>query len=304
MSPLMKSCFHMAFQYPNPRPPTIFLDDLLDLLSPLFQTAHPTVPNNTFATPPPNTPNPIITPTTAAQQHPVDNATQHPPSHSTTQNTPVSPDVAHHSPTDHLSPAEAQNQTPPSSAQHPSAEAQTPPVYPNPYSVHPMVTRFCVGTNRPTHRLNLHVSSVSPLPKSYHDAFNHPNWQNDVYDEYNALIKNKTWTLVPRPPDTNIVRCMWLFRHKYLADGSLSRYNACLVANGSTQLEGIDVDETFSPDVKPGTIRTVIILATSRHWTIHQLDVKNAFLHGDLSETVYMHQPLGFRDSQHPDYVC
>ncbi|GKC65156.1 ribonuclease H-like domain-containing protein, partial [Tanacetum coccineum] len=167
-----------------------------------------------------------------------------------------------------------------------------------------MVTRFRVGTNRPTERLNLHVSSVSPLPKSYRDAFNDPNWQNAMRDEYTALIKNKTWTLVPRPPDTNIVRCMWLFRHKYMADGTLSRYKARLVANGSTQLEGVDVNETFSPVVKPGTIRIVLSLAASRHWPIHQLDVKNAFLHGDLSETVYMHQPPGFWDSIHHDYVC
>ncbi|GKE40852.1 ribonuclease H-like domain-containing protein, partial [Tanacetum coccineum] len=165
-----------------------------------------------------------------------------------------------------------------------------------------MVTRFRVETNRPTERLNLHVSSVSPLPKSYRDAFNDPNWQNDMRDEYTTLIKNKAWTLVPKPPNTNIVRCMWLFRHKYLADDTLSRYKALLVANGSTQLEG--VDKTFSPVVKPGTIRTVLSLAASRHWPIHQLDVKNAFLHGDLSETVYMHQPHGFQDSVHPNYVC
>ncbi|GKE07006.1 ribonuclease H-like domain-containing protein [Tanacetum coccineum] len=113
-----------------------------------------------------------------------------------------------------------------------------------------MVTRFRIGTNHPTKRLNLHVSSVSLLPKSYRDAFNDPNWQNPMRDEYTALIKNKTWTLVPRPPDTNIVRCMWLFCHKYLADGTLSLYKEHLVANGSTQLEGVDVDETFSPVVK------------------------------------------------------
>ncbi|GKC70832.1 ribonuclease H-like domain-containing protein [Tanacetum coccineum] len=96
---------------------------------------------------------------------------------------------------------------------------------------------------------------------------------------------------------------MWLFRHKFLADGTLSRYKARLVANGSTQVEGVDVDETFSPVVKPGTIQTVISLAISRHWSVHQLDVKNVFLHGDLAETVYMHQPLGFWDPEHPDYV-
>nr|GEU79314.1 ribonuclease H-like domain-containing protein [Tanacetum cinerariifolium] len=145
----------------------------------------------------------------------------------------------------------------------------------NPVSVHPMVTRFCVGTNRPTKRLNLHASSVSPLPKYYRDAFSDLNWQNSMRDEYHALIKNKTWTLVPIPPDTNIVHCMWLFHHKYLEDGTLSHYKARLVANGSTQLKRVDVDETFSPVVKPGIIQTVLSLAASRHWPIHQLDVKN-----------------------------
>nr|GEU78531.1 ribonuclease H-like domain-containing protein [Tanacetum cinerariifolium] len=94
--------------------------------------------------------------------------------------------------------------------------------------------------------------SVSHLPKSYRDAFNDSIWKNAMNDEYHALIKNNTWTLVPRPTNANIVRCMWFFRHKHLADGTPSHYKTRLVANSSTQLEGVDVDETFSPVVKLG----------------------------------------------------
>nr|GEY27187.1 hypothetical protein [Tanacetum cinerariifolium] len=164
-----------------------------------------------------------------------------------------------------------------------------------------MVMRFRIETNRLTERLNLHVSSVSLLPKSYRDAFNDPNWQNVMCDEYTALTKNKTYTLVPKPPDTNIVCCMWLFRHKYLASGTLSRYKARLVMNDTTQLEGVDVDETFSPVVKPGTIRTVLSLAASRHCPIHQLDVKKAFLHASFESLLQqiirsLHQEFAMTD--------
>ncbi|GJR97504.1 ribonuclease H-like domain-containing protein [Tanacetum coccineum] len=155
--------------------------------------------------------------------------------------------MAQHTPVQlQFSPTVVPHQTITASDQHAPVIIQNPSVNPNPNSIHPMVTRFYVGTIRPTEHLNLHVPLVSPLPKSYRDAFNDPNWQNAMRDEYIALIKNKTWTLVPRPPDTNIVRCMWLFLHKYLADGTLSHYKARLVANDSTQLEVVDVDETFS----------------------------------------------------------
>nr|GEU58157.1 ribonuclease H-like domain-containing protein [Tanacetum cinerariifolium] len=97
---------------------------------------------------------------------------------------------------------------------------------------------------------------------------------------------------------------MWLYKYKYNVDGSLSQYKARLVANGRSQQQGIDCDETFSPVVKPATIRTVLSLVVSRQWPIHQLDVKNAFLYGYLTETVYMHQPPGFTNSAHSDYVC
>ncbi|GJS14716.1 ribonuclease H-like domain-containing protein [Tanacetum coccineum] len=153
-------------------------------------------------------------------------------------------------------------------------------------------------------KYNLHVTTSSPIPKSPFHALRDPNWKQAMCDEYKALIDNNTWVLVPRPPNVNIVRSMWLYKHKYNADGSLNRYKARLVANGRSQQQGIDCDETFSPVVKPATIRTVLSLAVSRQWPIHQLDVKNAFLHGHLTETVYMHQPPGFTDSAHSDYVC
>ncbi|GJY70585.1 ribonuclease H-like domain-containing protein [Tanacetum coccineum] len=99
-----------------------------------------------------------------------------------------------------------------------------------------------------------------------------------MYDQYNVLVKNGTWTLVPRPSDVNLVRSMWLSKHKFHADGTLSRYKARLVSNGSSQQLGVDFDETFSLVVKPATIHTVLSLDVSRQWPIHQLDIKNAFL--------------------------
>ncbi|GJY55059.1 ribonuclease H-like domain-containing protein [Tanacetum coccineum] len=165
-----------------------------------------------------------------------------------------------------------------------------------------MITRSQSGIVKPIERLSLHTSSLSPIPKSPFIALKDPNWCNAMYDEYNALVKNGTWILVPRPSDVNLVRSMWLFKHKFHADGTLSRYKARLVANGSNQQHGVDFDETFSLVVKPATIRTVLSLVVSRHWPIHQLDVKNAFINGDLSETVYMHQPPGFVDSRYPNH--
>ena len=148
------------------------------------------------------------------------------------------------------------------------------------------------------------VPTISPIPKDPVSAIRDPNWKNAMLDEFNALIKNKTWELVPRPKDVNVIRSMWIFRHKKNYDGSFERHKARLVGDGKTQQQGVDCDETFSPVVKPATIRTVLSIALSKSWPIHQLDVKNAFLHGHLNETVYMHQPMGFRDKSRPDHVC
>ena len=120
-------------------------------------------------------------------------------------------------------------------------------------------------------------------------------------EEYGALIANQTWDLVPPSPHANIISEKWLYRDKHNADGSLARYKARWVVRGFSQQHGLDYDETFSPVVKPTTIRTVLSLAVSSDWPIHQLDVKNTFLHGTLSETVYCQQPPSFVDPAHPD---
>jgi len=125
-----------------------------------------------------------------------------------------------------------------------------------------------------------------------------------MQEEIDALQANNTWRLVERPPGRTIVTGKWVFRHKLRADGSLERYKARWVVRGFTQKPGIDYTETFSPVVKPATIRVVLNIAASRGWPIHQLDMKNAFLHGHLEETVYCQQPLGFVNPAHPDHVC
>ncbi|KAI3693812.1 hypothetical protein L1987_76764 [Smallanthus sonchifolius] len=174
-------------------------------------------------------------------------------------------------------------------------------------SSHPMQTRSQSGIFKPRQPLNLNTTtspSISLLPKSHLTALTDPNWKYAMKNEYEALLANNTWELVPRPADAPVIRCMWLFKHKFHADGTLERHKARLVVNGKSQTVGIDCDETFSPVVKPTTIRTVLSLATSKAWPIHQLDVKNAFLHGHLNEMVYMFQPPGFTSSSHPKHVC
>jgi len=150
----------------------------------------------------------------------------------------------------------------------------------------------------------LHASPLSPVPKTFRSSLADPNWRVAMEEEFAALLQNNTWDLVPNPPQANVVTGKWLFKHKFNADGSLERYKARWVLRGFSQRPGIDFDETFSPVVKPATVRTVLSLALSQNWPIHQFDVKNAFLHGTLTETVYCAQPSGFEDSTHPDFVC
>lgn len=166
------------------------------------------------------------------------------------------------------------------------------PTLPAPAAVeaprHAMSTRSKHGISKPRQILSLLTQPLSPLPKSYIKALDDPNWNLSMSKEYDAIVKSGTFDLVPRPSNTNIVRSMWLHKHKYDADGNFKIHKSRLVANGKSQEQGINFDETFGPVMKPATIRTVLHVALSNEWPIHQLDVQNAFLHGTLDEDVYM----------------
>jgi hypothetical protein len=144
----------------------------------------------------------------------------------------------------------------------------------------------------------------SPIPSSVRAALTDSNWRAAMEDEHGALMSNGTWDLVPRPQGSNVVTGKWVFMHKFRADGTFDRYKARWFRRGFTQRPGVDYDETFSPVVKPATMRTVLATAVNHNWPIQQLDVKNAFLHHTLTETVYCCQPIGFTDPAHLDLVC
>lgn len=142
------------------------------------------------------------------------------------------------------------------------------------------------------------------VPKTIGEALNHSGWRDAMIDEINALDHNNTWELVELPVGKKAIGCKWVFTVKVNPDGSMARLKARLVAKGYAQTYGVDYSKTFSPVAKVSSIRLFISLAATYDWTLHQLDVKNAFLHGDLHEEVYMEQQLGFVAQGEYGRVC
>ncbi|WJZ81667.1 hypothetical protein VitviT2T_001496 [Vitis vinifera] len=135
--------------------------------------------------------------------------------------------------------------------------------------------------------------STVAIPNSVQEALTDPRWKAAMNEKMKSLQKNETWELVECPPGKKSVGCRWIYTVKYKADGSIERFKARLVAKGYTQTYGIDYTETFAPAAKINTIRVLLSLVANLDWPLQQFDVKNAFLHGKLSEEVYMDLPLG-----------
>ncbi|RVW96782.1 Retrovirus-related Pol polyprotein from transposon RE1 [Vitis vinifera] len=147
------------------------------------------------------------------------------------------------------------------------------------------------------------IDSIS-VPKTVTEALNHPGWKNAMLEEICALEDNHTWKLVDLPQGKKVVGCKWVFVVKVNPDGSVARLKARLVARGYAQTYGVDYSDTFSPVAKLNSVRLFISIAASQQWMIHQLDIKNAFLHGDLEEEVYLEQPPGFVAQGEYGKVC
>uniref|UniRef100_A0A2N9I658 Reverse transcriptase Ty1/copia-type domain-containing protein n=1 Tax=Fagus sylvatica TaxID=28930 RepID=A0A2N9I658_FAGSY len=139
-------------------------------------------------------------------------------------------------------------------------------------------------------------------PHTYREACTNPLWQQAMTEEFQALEKTHTWDLVDLPHGKSVIGCKWVYKIKTKSDGSIERYKARLVAKGYAQEYGIDYEETFAPVARITSVRSLLAITAVHQWPLFQMDVKNAFLNGDLTKEVYMQAPPGYSD--YPDKVC
>lgn len=150
----------------------------------------------------------------------------------------------------------------------------------------------------PEHRVfALKVSSVRE-PSSFIQACKDEKWLEAMRQEIDALELNETWVISELPLDKVVVDCKWVYKVKFLSDGTVERYKARLVAKGFTQVEGIDYHHIFAPVAKMTTIRYLLAVDAVKGWPLFQFDINNVFLHGILEEEVYMKLPPGFYNKE------
>ena len=129
---------------------------------------------------------------------------------------------------------------------------------------------------------------VATEPSSFEEAVQQLVWVVAMVKEYNSIIWNSVWVIVPRPEDKSVVSSYWIYEVKHATNGSVEKHKARFVARGFSQVEGIDYDETFSPVARYSSIRSIFALSTQMGWKIHHMDVKTAFLNGMIEEEVYI----------------
>ena len=151
----------------------------------------------------------------------------------------------------------------------------------------------------PKYRALLAAITSHIKPQHSYQAVQDPQWHEAMTKEIFALEDNHTW----EPPGKKALGSKWVYKIKYHVDGTIERHKACLVVLGNHQVEGEDFHETFSPVAKMPTVRCILSLAASQGWQLHQMDVHNGFLHGDLDEEIYMKPPPGFHPPR-PNLVC
>ena len=135
------------------------------------------------------------------------------------------------------------------------------------------------------------VANINPDPLTYVKAVSHSDgaqWRTACAEEIEQFVCQNIFDMVPKPEGHKVVNCKWVFKMKLGPDGQVKCYKACLVTKGFSQVEGIDFNKTYSPVVGHSTVRTLLALACTNGWHIHQMDAKPAFLNEDLKKEIYI----------------
>ena len=162
-----------------------------------------------------------------------------------------------------------------------------------------------VQTRRTVAEASSYLALLSSTePQNVKEACEDECWIKAMDEELEQIERNNTWELVPRPKDKNVIGTKWVFKNKLNENGEVIRNKAKLVCKGYAQQEGIDFEETFAPVARLEAIRMFLALSSFQNFKVFQMDVKSAFLNGDLEEEVYIEQPDGFILGNDPNLVC
>jgi hypothetical protein len=145
---------------------------------------------------------------------------------------------------------------------------------------------------------------INEEPTTFEEAVQKKQWKEAMTEEYQSIMKNDVWEIVPRPKEKSVVTSKWVYKIKHAVDGSIDKYKARFMARGFSQKEGEDYDETFAPVARYTSIRAIMSLAASMGWSLHQMDVNTSFLNGAIEEEVYIEQPQGFEVHPRDTHVC